>query len=126
MQQRGNGNLLVLKCMVVVLGLTFACGISYVAGRISGEVGAQHQQWEQQKQAVAPILAQDPAFANVEILPYHDGGWILLGGDVQTDFDKARLMREVTQAIGQKKAENAVPGVMVREPLRNLPMPPGK
>src|SRR5262249_23607079 len=126
MQHRANGSLLVPKLMALVLGLAFACGIGYLAGRLRGELGAQNRYWEEQKQAVAPILTREPAFANVKILPYDDGGWILLGGDVKADFDKARLMREVTQAIGQKKAENAVPGVMVREPLPDLPIAPGK
>ena len=81
MQQR-NGNLLVPKLIALVLLLALACGVGYVVGRIHGELAAQHRLWEQQKEAVWPILTRDPAFANVEILPYDDGGWILLGGDV--------------------------------------------
>jgi hypothetical protein len=106
---------LVLKTIAVGVALLVAYGVGFFCGGLSGEIRTQRHQWDDQRDAVAPVLAGDPAFAGVRVCPYHDGGWILLEGEVPTEHDKFRLMQAVTVAVGRRKAENAVPGVRVKE-----------
>jgi|SRR6476620_10881425 hypothetical protein len=105
---------LVLKTVAVGVALLVAYGAGFLCGGVSGEIRAQRRQWAEQRDAIAPILAGDPAFSGVRVVSYDDGGWILLEGEVPTGHDKVRLMQAVTQAIGRRHAENAVDGVQVK------------
>src|SRR5688572_30458721 len=102
MPQR-SGDWVVLKTIAVGLALVFVFGAGFCCGGLSGEIRAQRRDWDQQRDAVAPVLASDPAFSGVRVCTYDDGGWILLEGAVPTDHDKFRLMEAVTQAIGRRR-----------------------
>jgi hypothetical protein len=108
----------VLKTIAVGVGLLVAYGVGFLCGGLSGEIRTQRRGWAEQRDAVAPILASDPAFSGVRVTTYDDGGWILLEGEVPTEGDKWRLMEAVSQAIGRRRAENAVEDrVQVKAPF---------
>jgi hypothetical protein len=98
------------------VALLVAYGVGFLCGGLSEEIRTQRRQLAEQRDAVAPVLAGDSAFSGVRVAPYDDGGWILLEGEVPTEHDKFRLMEAVAQAIGRRRAENAVPGVQVKPP----------
>jgi hypothetical protein len=116
-QRDMSRNWLVLKTIAVGVGLLVAYGVGFVCGGLSGEIRTQRRGWIEQRDAVVPVLASDPAFRDVRVVTYDDGGWILLEGKVPTEHDKFRLMEAVSQAIGRRRAENAVDGVQVKTPL---------
>lgn len=107
---------LVLKTMAVGVGLLVAYGVGFLCGGLSEEIRTQRRLLAEQRDAVTPILASDRAFSGVRVAPYDDGGWILLEGEIPTEHDKFRLMEAVAQAVGRRRAENAVPGVQVKLP----------
>ena len=115
MSQR-NGDWLVLKTIAIGVALLAVYAVGFCCGGLSSAQRTRSQQLEEQRDAVAPVLASDPAFSGVRVRPYDDGGWILLEGEVPTDQDKFRLMQAISEAIGRRKAENAVPGVKVKTP----------
>ena len=96
--------------MVVFVGF---CGMSFLYGAVVGEARAYHRQWEEQREAIAAILASNPAFRNIEISESNDGGWILLKGHVPSSTDRGRLRRELIRAIGERRTENAMGGVVI-------------
>jgi hypothetical protein len=56
---------------MLVLGFCFASG--FLLGAIRAELDAYHRRYFEEREALAPILASDPAFAGVEIHKKSDG-----------------------------------------------------
>ena len=52
---------LVIVGSLLALGLCFGCGL--VAGLVGGNRQAYHLRYLEEREAVAPLLAADPAFA---------------------------------------------------------------
>ena len=78
-------------------------------------VGARYhrRRYLEEREALAPILAGDPAFAGVEVHEKSDGG-VFLTGAVPTPEDRERLRASVARALGEKRSKEAV-GTEVRE-----------
>jgi hypothetical protein len=101
---------------LAAVGITAGFIIGFVCGSIVGGVQSQRDYWKRDCKLVQPVLDREPAYANVQIASYHDDGWLILEGEVPTEHDKWRLMQDVIKAIGTEKAENAVPGVRIKNP----------
>ena len=88
----------------------FAAGIvvgglaGHVLGEIATETRFERARIEEERKAVAPAIAEDPAFKNVTI-GEDSGGSIWLIGTVPTTADKKRLKELVTRAIGRQRAK---------------------
>ena len=86
--------------------LSFGCcfGTGLGLGVMIGEQNRYTEQYRRERGLVEPILAGDPAFAGVDILPRSNGG-ICLIGDVPAHQDFARLREALTRAVGEPRAE---------------------
>jgi hypothetical protein len=99
--------------LLVWSGGCFSAGL--ILGLLRGEGGAYHRQYLEERNAIAPILMNDPAFAGVEIHEASDGG-VWVGGKVPTQADKNRLREALIRAIGEGRAQQrAATGVTVAE-----------
>lgn len=90
---------------LVALGLCFGCGL--LAGLIAGSVQANQRRYHEEKEAIGPILAADPAFAGVELRPLSDGG-IYLTGEVPAAADLERLENQVVRAVGEPRSRRVL------------------
>jgi hypothetical protein len=97
-----------------VLLLTLGFGPGFLVGAICGELGAYHRRYIEERDALAPVLAGDPAFAGVKVLEKSDGGVFLIG-EVATPEDLGRLRAAVARALGENRSKEAV-GTEVRKP----------
>ena len=79
-----SGDRLVIKVVAVGIGFLVAFGAGLVCGGLGGEIRSERRHLAEQRDAVLPVLASDPAFADVRVSPDDDGGWILLEGEVAT------------------------------------------
>lgn len=82
-------------------------------GLLGGEGRAYQRRYLEEREALTPVLAGDPAFAAVEIHKYSAGG-VYLTGDVPNAADLGRLRSNVEQAIGARRANAALSSVAVR------------
>ena len=90
--------------------LCFSAGL--LIGLLAGERGAYHRRYLEERALVAPLLAADPAFGNIEILERSDGG-IDLSGQVDTPADRDRLRELMVQSIGNDRVNDAMYGLEV-------------
>jgi hypothetical protein len=99
---RSQGCIALLSAFVagIVVGGVAGHGL----GQIVGETRLYRARIEEERKAVAPAIAGDPAFKNVEI-GEDSSGSIWLIGTVPTTADKKRLKELVTRAIGSQRAE---------------------
>lgn len=95
---------------LLILGFCTTCGV--IVGLLGGEQGAYHRRFLEEREALAPVLADNPAFAAVEIREKSDGG-AYLSGEVPTAENLARLRSRVEQAIGERRGKDAMAGVGV-------------
>jgi hypothetical protein len=95
----------------LALGLCLASGV--VVGLLGGERSAYHRRFLEEQEAIAPLLAGDPAFAGVELREYSGGG-VYLAGEVPTAEDLGRLRVGIVRAVGERRAQEVMPGVSVR------------
>ena len=107
----------VVRWLLLVTGLLLSFGFclssGVIVGLLGGERGAYHRRYLQERAAVEPALAGDPAFAEVQVGERSDGGVYLLG-EVPTPADMERLGAVVTHAIGERRAKVAMCGVGVK------------
>lgn len=96
---------------VLMSGVCFSCGL--LAGVLGGSRSAYHHRYREELDAIAPILAGDPAFERVEIHESSAGG-VYLAGEVPTAKDRDRLREKVVRAIGERRAESIMIAVDVR------------
>lgn len=93
--------------------MVVGAAVGFVAGALVGEDGAYRRHCDEQREAIRQALAGDPAFAQVEVSPSCDGGWVILEGRVRAGRDWVRLQELVTRALGQRRAEYALSSVTV-------------
>ncbi len=79
-----------------------------------GNDRAYKLRYDEEREAVEPILRSNPVFAGVEIQRRSNGG-IWLSGEVPTTADRDQLREALTRAIGERRAREAVYGVNVKE-----------
>lgn len=101
---------LLVVLALLVLGFAFGCG--FIVGALVGTVDAYHRQYLEEREAFAPTIAADPAFAGIEIVQRSDGG-IQLIGKVPTPEDLERLRDHVIRAIGETRAKEAMQAIHV-------------
>jgi len=104
--------LLLITGSLLVLGFCLSSGV--VVGRLLGEGGAYHRRYLEEREALAPALAADPAFAGVEIREQSKGG-MYLRGDVSTPADLERLRGITVRAVGEARAKEVMRSVRVRQ-----------
>lgn len=97
-----------------VLLLIVCSSAALLLGRVGGERGAYHRQYLKEREALAPVLASDPAFAGVELDERSRGGVDLLG-EVRSPDDKERLRAAVTRMVGEARAKEMLIGISVAE-----------
>lgn len=95
------------------LGLGFCLCSGVIVGLLRGEGGAYHRRFLEEQEAIAPVLASDPAFAGVKLHEYSAGG-VWLSGEVPTPEDLGRLRAGVIRAVGERRAREAMLAVSVR------------
>lgn len=96
------------------LALGFCLCIGVGLGLLGGERGAYHRRFLEEREAVAPLLASDPAFAGVALHEYSAGGLYLLG-EVPTAADLSRLQAGLIRALGERRAQKALHAVSVQQ-----------
>jgi hypothetical protein len=110
--------LFVFACLLLGFGLLLpAAGL---VGIIIDGFSNNHHRYLEEGDAIARLVAADPAFSEIEILEDSRGG-VYLSGDVATPADLARLRSAVVQAIGEGQAQKAMSGVGVKPPLPEMP-----
>jgi hypothetical protein len=102
--------LLLAAGSALALGLCLGTGV--VLGLLGGERDAYHRRFLEEREAIAPLLAGDPAFAGVEVGEYSGGG-VHLSGEVPTAEDLGPLRAGVARAVGERRAQEVMPGVSV-------------
>ena len=103
----------VLLALGGLLVLGFCTGSGVFAWVLIRTTEAYHSRYLEERDALAPVLAGDPAFAGVEVHEYSGGG-VYLSGEVPTAADLGRLKGHVEQAVGADRAKMILYGVSVR------------
>lgn len=88
-----------------IFGGTVFLAIAAVIGIVAKERWTYHQRYLYESRIVAPILQQDPSFANLEISEVSNGG-INLSGTVPTAVDKQRLGDLISKNLGEHRRED--------------------
>jgi hypothetical protein len=102
---------------LVVCSLVSLVGGSLCSGVLCGllaEQGAYHRRYLEECEALAPLLADDPAFTSIEIWELSSGGAHLFG-EVATQADLLRLRKAVIHAVGESRSYIAMTGVWVKQ-----------
>lgn len=83
---------------------TFCCfWLAIPTGQFLEQSRAERRRYEEEKRLLEPVLAADPAFANLSI-SQSAYGVAVISGDVPTEADRERLREVVTQALGKAGA----------------------
>jgi hypothetical protein len=102
---------LALTSFLLATGFCFTSG--FIFGIFRGEGGAYYRQYEDENEAVTPILASDPAFGMITA-NQHSAGGVYLSGEVSTREDLDRLRNAIVLAVGKHRAEELMRGVTVK------------
>lgn len=100
---------LLITISVVVL-LVVSTTAAFIIGALLTERRFYHRQYLEEREIVAPIIASDDVFRDIELYEVSSGG-IGLMGNVPTDETKQRLFDEVAEAIGKKRADELTLGI---------------
>jgi hypothetical protein len=103
----------VLLVVGIALGLGFSLCSGVALGLLRGERDAYHRRFLEEQEAIAPVLAGDPAFAGVNLHEYSGGG-VWLSGEVPTPEDLGRLRAGVIRAMGERRAREGMFAVSVK------------
>jgi hypothetical protein len=95
--------LLVITSSIIILGACFSLG--GLVGGLLAEQGAYHRRFVEEHRALGPALANDLAFARVEIC--EDVG-VFLVGEVATPADLERLRSVVAKSLGESRAKDVM------------------
>jgi hypothetical protein len=97
---------------VALLAVVLGFGSGLVIGLMRGNRDAYHLRYLEERDAIAPVLAADPAFAHVEFEERSSGG-IELVGEVPTPADRDRLRGRIVRLLGERRADEAMLAVGV-------------
>jgi hypothetical protein len=95
---------------LLALGLCLGSGL--VIGLTRGTRDTYHLLYLEERAAIAPVIASDPAFARVEVGERSNGGVELVGG-VPTPRDLDRLRGLIVRRLGEHRANEAMLAVGV-------------
>jgi hypothetical protein len=83
----------------VAINVLVGCA-GFFLGTMSTEARIDRRRTAEETEALAPILAGDPAFKDVQILKLSSGG-VQLSGTVPTSSARERLRAQVMKALGE-------------------------
>jgi hypothetical protein len=95
------------------LGIAAGGAVGFGFGRLYSYGEAMKQKYREEREALEPIVANDPAFAEVNLYQRSSGGYDLIGV-VPKQADRDRQRERVVRAFGEKRADEIVSSVMVR------------
>jgi hypothetical protein len=95
---------------LLALGLCFGSG--WVIGLMQGTRDAYRLRYLEERAAIAPAIAADPAFARVEVGERSNGG-VELVGEVPTTGDLDRLRELLVRRLGEHRGNEAMLAVEV-------------
>jgi hypothetical protein len=98
----------------LVLAISLALVVAFIAGALVGERDTYQSRYLEERGYVEPQLKGQPAFAKVDIRERSNGG-IWLSGRVSTASDLETLRSVLRRAIGERRAEEAIRTVEIRE-----------
>ncbi len=101
----------------LIAGCLLALGLSFVTGGVIGwgrsNLQMYHNRFEEERSFVAPIIADNPAFANVQICERSNGGIYLLG-EVDSQEDLELLRNQMLKALGELRVAQVMLAVGVK------------
>jgi hypothetical protein len=103
------------RVLIVVgglLALAFCSSAGLVAGGLLATRNVYHRRYVEERDVLAPALAGDAAFSDVEIDERSRGGADLIGV-VPSPADRDRLRAAVARALGEARADEMLFGVSV-------------
>lgn len=101
----------IIGTLIVVVPLGLCAGILEL---IRAEGRAAHEQYLREKTEIAPVLASDPAFKDLEEREYSGGGAYITGRvDHQEDIEN--LWRRLATRLGEQRADELVRGIHTHE-----------
>jgi hypothetical protein len=101
--------LLITGGLILIL---LVSGAALLLGAVSGSRGAYHRRFLEEREALAPALASDPAFERLEIHERSNGG-VFLVGELKSAADFERLRDIAIRAVGESRAKSIVRGIDV-------------
>lgn len=99
--------------LATFLGLIAGGVLGFGFGHLYSGGQAKMWQYHKEREFLEPLVASDPAFAELTLCQRSSGGCDLVGV-VPTQADRDRLRERVIRAFGEKRAEEIVLAVMVR------------
>lgn len=103
---------------VVLLGCMAVSGaIGWLSGHWMGEHRERQLHFERERDLIAPFLASDAAYEQVQIVPETGpGGGVLMFGTVKTQAALDRLRAELVRLFGEPRAKDLISwGVTVQQ-----------
>lgn len=97
---------------VMALGFCFACG--WLIGVLGAERMGYHHRYLEEREAFIPLMASDPALAQLDIDERSDGG-VAISGSLTNEAEMERLREVAIRAVGENRAKQAISGVSIRQ-----------
>lgn len=101
----------IIGALIVLVPLGLCIGFLAL---LMAEGRAYHEQFLREEELVTPILADDPAFKDIETRQTSVGR-VSLDGEVATQTDADRLQRRLEPTFGKKRADELAKSVHIRE-----------
>jgi hypothetical protein len=92
---------------ILAVGFIMGCIVGLSIDGIGQLTSRRRAQFVEERDAVAPAIAKDPAFKDVHI-DEDSEGFAQVAGKVPTADDKDRLQEAITRALGQRHAERSL------------------
>jgi hypothetical protein len=89
-------------------GGCFGAGVLFGVAR--NQEAEYHERYLRERELVEPILASDPAFADIKVSRRSSGG-ISLTGAVSSPQDRLKLFEALIRVVGEPRAKELIIGV---------------
>ena len=103
-----------MRTAAIAVGICFllvSLACVWFAGWWTGAYQERHQRYLDEYHLLAPVLANDPAFADIKILEgTGPGGGIYLSGSVKGSAAVDRLKAELVRLFGEPRAKELLSG----------------
>lgn len=103
-----------MRAAAIAVGIVFllvSLTCAWFAGEWTGGYRERHQRYLNERDLLAPVLANDPAFADIKILEATGpGGGIYLIGSVKVGAPFERLKAELMKLFGEPRAKELLNG----------------
>lgn len=100
----------IFGALIVLVPLGLCVGLLAL---IIAEGRAYHEQFLREEALVTPILANDPAFEDIECRETSTGGFYL-DGEVATEADANRLKNRLEPILGKERADQETRNIVIR------------